>query len=156
MTEMTRTTKSGLIFVLRGIVMVVAAFSVHAQGVRAPAAAASADAPTKSSIEIGRELFSVHCSRCHGTDGAGTANGPNLLVRVRGMSEPGFVSAVLQRYRWSLPAIEGAGESGARDAMIRGVLTRQESGAGMPAWESQPAVSQGVKNLYDYLSSKTQ
>jgi mono/diheme cytochrome c family protein len=143
-------------FVLAGTMAVVTAFSVHAQVARAPAAGASANTPTKSSIEIGRELFSVHCSRCHGNDGAGTANGPNLLVRVRGMSEPGFVSAVLQRYSWSLPAIEGAGESGAREAMIRGVLTRQEGGAGMPAWESQPAVSQGVKNLYQYLSSKTQ
>jgi len=119
----------------------------------APAAAAPPGA-VATSAEAGRELFDAHCARCHGTLATGTANGPNLLPRVRGMSEPGFVSAVLQRYRFSLPATEGSGETGARDAMLRGLMSRQDTSGGMPRWEEQPAVSQGVKSLYLYLSEK--
>lgn len=70
------------------------------------------------------------------------------------MSEASFSSAVLQRYRWSVPASEG-GES-ARAAMLRGILQQRGSGQDikdMPAWEATPAVTQGVKDLYAYLSS---
>jgi mono/diheme cytochrome c family protein len=128
-----------------------AAPTALAQGVAPAARAASASAKPTASAEAGRELFAAHCVRCHGAGAAGTANGPNLLARVNGMSEAGFVSAVLQRYRWSLPATEAAGESAARTAMIRGTLLRQEGAAAMPAWEAQPAVSRGVKDLYEYL-----
>jgi hypothetical protein len=38
--------------------------------------------------------------------------------------------------------------------MIRGVLSRAPDGAAMPAWESEPRVSQGVKSIYAYLGSK--
>jgi mono/diheme cytochrome c family protein len=131
----------------------IAAIGVQAQSAGVPATGASSATSTKSSFATGRELFGVHCARCHGADAAGTADGPNLLLRVKGMSEAGFTSAVLQRYRWSLPAAEGAGESAAREAMMRGVLSRQQGGADMPAWESQPAVSSGVKTLYEYLST---
>jgi len=129
-----------------------AAPTVLAEG-GAPPAAATAPAGVKpaSSTEAGRQLFAAHCSRCHGADAAGTTGGPNLPLRVRGMSEASFVSAVLQRYRWSMPAAEAQGESAARDAMLRGTLLRQQDAAAMPAWESQPAVAQGVKNLYEYL-----
>lgn len=122
---------------------------VGAQGVAAAGAPAAA-----ASIESGRELFRANCVRCHGADATGTADGPNLLLRVKGMSDTAFSSAVLQRYRWSVPAGETGGESGARDAMMRGLLSRRQTGDTMPAWESEPAVAKGVKSLYDFLSSK--
>lgn len=123
------------------------------QAAKAPVAAVPSGA-VAASAEAGRELFDVHCARCHGTLATGTANGPNLLPRVRGMSEPGFVSAVLQRYRFSVPATESSAETGARDAMLRGLMSRQDSSGGMPRWEEQPVVSQGVRSLYLFLSDK--
>ena len=41
------------------------------------------------------------------------------------MSEDAFGAAVLRRYRFSVPADEAGGESAAREAMLRGVLTRR-------------------------------
>ena len=130
------------------------ALTAQSQGTSAAGSAAAASAPSAASIEAGRELFRANCVRCHGADATGTANGPNLLVRVKGMSDAAFASAVLQRYRWSVPAGEAGGESGARDAMMRGLLSRRQTGDTMPAWESEPAVAKGVKSLYDFLSDK--
>ena len=118
------------------------------------ALAVQAQDKAAASMETGRELFRANCVRCHGADATGTADGPNLLVRVKGMSEAGFAGAVLQRYRWSVPAGEASGESAARDAMLRGLLSRRQTGDTMPAWESEPAVAQGVKSLYAFLSAK--
>lgn len=115
---------------------------------------ATPPAPNTASIEAGGELFRANCVRCHGADATGTADGPNLLLRVKGMSDAAFASAVLQRYRWSVPAGEAGGESGAREAMMRGLLTRRQTGDTMPAWESEPVVTKGVKSLYDFLSDK--
>jgi mono/diheme cytochrome c family protein len=115
-------------------------------------AAASAPAAAMPSAAAGRELFAMHCVRCHGAEARGTANGPDLRPRLRGMSEDAFGNAVLRRYRWSVPAAEAAGESGARDALLRGLLEPRPDAAAMPAWESQPAVAQGIRSLYRYLS----
>ncbi len=123
----------------------------------APAAlaqtAASAPAGAMPSAALGRELFAAHCVRCHGAEARGTANGPDLRPRLLGMSEAAFGNAVLRRYRWSVPAAEAAGESGARDALLRGLLEPRQAAAAMPAWESQPAVAQGIRSLYLYLST---
>ncbi|MBA3623070.1 MAG: c-type cytochrome [Methylibium sp.] len=80
--------------------------------------------PGNPSIATGRELFGAHCARCHGADAKRTSQAPNLLLRVKGMSEAGFVEAVLRRYRWSLPAGEAGGESAWFEAMLHGVLAR--------------------------------
>jgi mono/diheme cytochrome c family protein len=120
-------------------------FGAPAQAQGAPAAAA----------EPGRDLYAAHCSRCHGSDATGTASGPNLRQRVKGMSEDAFGAAVLQRYRFSVPASEAGGESAAREAMMRGALTRREDSADMPAWQSQPAVAAGIRNLYAFLAAKS-
>jgi len=133
-----------------------AAFHAQAQASAASAGSPADGGAAQVSSEAGRELFGTHCTRCHGADAKGTANGPNLLPRVKGMSEAGFSSAVLQRYRWSVPAAATAGESGAREALLRGVLSRQGGASGgMPAWQSQPEVVQGVKALFSYLSALT-
>lgn len=136
------------------VLLSTAALAVQPQGTVAPAAGGAATAPTAASIEAGRELFRANCVRCHGADATGTANGPNLLPRVKGMSDAAFASAVLQRYRWSVSAAEAGGESAAREAMMRGLLSRRQAGDTMPAWESEPTVAKGVKSLYDFLSDK--
>ncbi len=106
-----------------------------------------------AAVDAGRELFAAHCSRCHGGDATGTANGPDLRRRVKGMSEDGFAAAVLQRYRFKLPAAEAGGENAAREALLRGVLVRNEGSAEMPAWRSNTAVAGGVKSLYAFLNA---
>lgn len=82
----------------------------------APAAFAQASGVGDPAWDRGRDLFGRHCARCHGSDAAGTADAPNLLARLQGMSESNFTSAVLQRYAWSVPASEGSSESALRDA----------------------------------------
>jgi mono/diheme cytochrome c family protein len=137
------------------VLPMIAATSVMAQAAATSASgAASAAVATPAAVESGRQLFDTHCARCHGVLATGTANGPNLLPRVNAMSESSFASAVLQRYRFSVPASEGAGESAARDAMLRGLLSRRQDNAGMPAWEDDAAVASGVKSLYAYLSAR--
>lgn len=108
---------------------------------------------TPLAVDAGRELFAAQCSRCHGSDATGTANGPDLRRRVKGMSEDGFVAAVLQRYRFTIPAAEAGSESSAREALLRGLLTRREGADDMPAWQSNPAVAAGVRNLYAFLNA---
>ena len=88
------------------LLLSIAALGVQCQSAGTPSAGAAAAAPTAASIEAGRELFRANCVRCHGADATGTADAPNLLPRVKGMSEAAFSSAVLQRYRWSVPAAE--------------------------------------------------
>lgn len=122
---------------------------------RAPQGVAAGDATTAAALQSrGRDLFGAHCARCHGADATGTANAPNLVSRVKGMSEANFSSAVLQRYSWRVPAGEGSGGETMRESMIRGVLTRRTDSTSMPAWESQADVNSGVKSLYAYLSGR--
>jgi mono/diheme cytochrome c family protein len=115
--------------------------------------AGPAPAPDPRVVEHGRQLFAAHCARCHGADARGGAEAPNLRQRVQGMSEGGFANAVLQRYRWKLPAAEAAGEGGAREALLRGLLSRSEPGSAMPAWQTQPGVAAGVSALYAHLNA---
>lgn len=113
--------------------------------------AATPAASAAPSAERGSALYAAHCARCHGADARGSALGPDLRERVRGMSRDGFVEAVLRRYRWTLPATSAGGEGEAREALLRGVLERQDGAGGMPAWQGQPEVAQGVQSLYEYL-----
>lgn len=142
---MTSRNRPGTRFVLTGMLAAIAAVGAQAQS---PGAASA-----KAAHDTGRELFGVHCARCHGDDAKGRGDAPDLLRRVQGMSEERFAAAVLKRYRWTLPAVEAASESAAREALVRGVLSPQSPG-GMPAQESQPAVATGVKTLYEYLSAR--
>lgn len=130
-----------------------AAFLLFAVPAVMAQSAASAPAGAMPSAAAGRELFTAHCVRCHGAEARGTANGPDLRPRLQGMSEDAFGNAVLRRYRWSLPAADAAGESGAREALLRGLLEPRQDAAAMPAWESQPVVAQGIRSLYRYLSA---
>jgi mono/diheme cytochrome c family protein len=132
----------------RGALASCAAWTASLAMAQAGAAPAEGAVP---SVEAGRTLFETHCARCHGGDARGSANGPDLRERVRGMSRDGFANAVLRRYRWTLPATSADGESEAREALMRGVLVPQDGSGAMPAWQGQPEVAQGVQSLYEYL-----
>ncbi|HOY33928.1 MAG TPA: hypothetical protein PLX45_05430 [Piscinibacter sp.] len=46
-----------------------------------------------------------------------------------------------------------AGEAAAREALLRGLLEPRQDATDMPAWQAQPAVAQGIRSLYLYLSA---
>lgn len=103
---------------------------------------------------LGWRYFQQHCARCHGTEATGSDSAPNLLVRVRGMSEERFVATVLNRYQWTLPAGEAAAAGAAREALIADVLQRRRGELDMPAWEGEPVVKAHIGDLYAYLEAR--
>ena len=117
--------------------------------------AALGDARAQSdSLYLGWRQFQTSCAGCHGADAAGTDKAPDLLPRVKAMSEGRFVATVLQRYKWILPAGEAAREGAARDAMIDDILTRRQGENLMPAWEGEPSVKAHILDLFAYLNAR--
>jgi len=108
-----------------------------------------------NSIYLGWRHFQANCARCHGADATGTDKAPDLLPRVRGMSEGRFVSTVLQRYQWVVPASEAGSEGATRQALLEDVLRRRKGDSLMPAWENEPAVKAHVLDLYAYLTGRS-
>ena len=103
---------------------------------------------------LGWRQFQTSCAGCHGADATGSDNAPNLLVRVKGMSEGRFVTTVLQRYQWVLPASEAAREGAAREALVEDILRRRQGESLMPAWESEPSVKVHILDLFAYLNAR--
>lgn len=108
------------------------------------------------SIYTGWRVFQDKCAACHGTDATGTSNAPNLLRRVGEMGSRRFVSLVLNRYDWSLPAGQAGGESAAREAFIDAIVQRKEGALVMPAWQGEPRVNAHIVDLYAYLSARAE
>lgn len=97
------------------------------------------------SVYLGWRVFQDRCAACHGADGTGTARGPDLLPRVRGMSSQRFVSLVLTRYDWSMPAAPAA---------VDDVVQRKQGELSMPAWQGEPRVNAHIADLYAYVSAR--
>lgn len=106
-------------------------------------------------IYQGWRIFQANCARCHGPDATGTGQAPDLLTRVKPMSQTRFIGTVLQRYKWVLPAGEASSESGAPEVLIQGIMERQRGELLMPAWEGEPTVKAHVADLYDYLQARS-
>jgi mono/diheme cytochrome c family protein len=103
---------------------------------------------------LGWRHFQANCARCHGADASGTDKAPNVLTRVKAMSEARFAATVLQRYQWVLPAGEAAREGAAREALLEDVLRRRRGESLMPAWENEPSVKAHILDLYAYLNGR--
>jgi len=108
------------------------------------------------SVYTGWRVFQDRCAGCHGPAATGAAGGPDLLPRVREMGPRQFVSLVLMRYDWNLPAAKASSDSAAREALIEGVVQRKEGMLTMPAWQGEPRVTAHVVDLYAYLSARAQ
>jgi cytochrome c5 len=106
------------------------------------------------SVYIGWRVFQDRCASCHGYAANGTANAPDLLPRVRDMGSRQFVSLVLQRYDWNLPAAQASSESATRNALIEVIMERKEAPLMMPEWQGEPRVSAHIVDLYAYLSAR--
>lgn len=83
----------------------------------------------------GWRLYQQQCARCHGRDGTGSADGPNVLARVSGMGRERFDDAVLTRYKGTLPPLRGRALQ-------------------MPAWQGEPEVMARLDDLYGYLAAR--
>jgi len=60
-------------------IVAAAVWSSVGGGAPSPAAAANGASPgTVTKVEAGAELFNQTCAACHGADGAGTSNGPDI------------------------------------------------------------------------------
>ena len=107
----------------------------------------------------GWRAFHSTCYACHGVGGTGTANAPNLVERIGGMTPRAFAAKVLASYRIVAPADGPPADNGAAtpDTMLEQIM-RRERGAGgrviMPAWEGDARVDPHVLDLYAYLSAR--
>ena len=108
------------------------------------------------SVYVGWRVFQERCAACHGPAAAGGAGGPDLLPRVRTMGSRQFVSAVLNRYDWGLPAAKAGSDSAAREALIDDVVQGRQGPLTMPAWQGEPLVTAQIADLYAYVSARAQ
>jgi hypothetical protein len=72
------------------------------------------------------------------------------------MSSRRFVSLVLTRYDWNIPAAQGGSESAAREALIDEIVRRDQGAITMPAWQGEPRVTAHIADLYAYVSARAQ
>ncbi|MBS1136854.1 MAG: quinodehydrogenase-associated putative transporter substrate-binding family protein [Proteobacteria bacterium] len=113
-----------------------------------------ADGKVDQSTYVGWRLFQTNCAQCHGSSAAGTDRAPDLLPRVKEMSQARFVGTVLQRYKELTPAGEAFAESGSREALMAEILQRKTGGIPMPAWDGDPNVKPHILDLYSYLRAR--
>jgi hypothetical protein len=107
----------------------------------------------------GWRLFHTACYGCHGVGALGTDLAPNLVERVKLLSQRDFATKVLTSYRLVLPSNDAAApeRNAALERLIEQAL-RKERRTGdliaMPAWEGDPSVRPHVLDLYAYLSAR--
>ena len=118
---------------------------------RLPAEALARQNQAPGTVYTGWRVFQDKCARCHGADASGTAQAPDLSLRVRDMGARRFIALVLSRYDWALPA--GADAAG-REAQLDAVLQGRQGTLTMPAWQGEPVVTAHIADLYAYLAAR--
>jgi cytochrome c553 len=108
---------------------------------------------------LGWRLFHTTCHGCHGVDGVGTDMAPNLVERVKGLSQKAFATKVLTSYRLVQPPGESKTDDreAALDRLIEQMLRKErrvDNLIKMPAWEDNPLVRPHVLDLYAYLTAR--
>ena len=111
---------------------------------------------TPGSVYTGWRVYQDKCAGCHGPDATGIGNAPDLLPWVRVIGSRQFVSTVLKRYDWNLPAAKASNEGVTRDAFIDMIVQRKEAPLTMPAWQGEPRVTAHIADLYAYLSGRAE
>jgi hypothetical protein len=106
------------------------------------------------SVYTGWRVFQERCSACHGPDATGTSRGPDLLPVVGAMGARQFLSVVLKRYDWSLPAVQNGMDTAALDALIDDILRRKEGALTMPGWQGEPRIEAHIVDLHAYLAAR--
>ncbi len=107
-------------------------------------------------LYTGWRLYQERCARCHSGDAAGSADAPDLLVRLRALGPRAFASLVLTRYDWALPGMPPSSDRAAREAWLDRVMDGRAGALTMPAWQNEPEVQAHVKDLYTYLAARSE
>ena len=123
---------------------------------RQPAQELAQAARPPGSVYSGWRVFQERCAGCHGAAATGTANAPDLLQRVQTMGQRQFVSRVLYRYDWGIPAARAGSETAAREALVEEIMQRRQGALEMPAWQGEPRVNAHIADLYAYLSARAE
>lgn len=123
---------------------------------RQPAQELAQAAKPPGSVYTGWRVFQERCAGCHGEAATGTDKAPDLLARVQTLGPRTFVSRVLYRYDWGIPASQAGSESAAREALVEEILQRREGALQMPAWQGEPRVQAHIADLYAWLSARAQ
>ena len=123
---------------------------------RQPAQELAQAARPPGSVYAGWRVFQDRCAACHGEAGTGTDKAPNLLERVQILGPRSFMSRVLYRYDWGIPAAQAGSESAAREALVEEILQRRQGALQMPAWQGEPRVQAHIADLYAWLSARAQ
>lgn len=118
---------------------------------RLPAEALARQNKAPGTVYTGWRVFQDKCARCHGADASGSAQAPDLSLRVRDMGARRFMALVLSRYDWALPA--GTDATG-REAQLEAVLQGRQGALTMPAWQGEPVVTAHIADLYAYLAAR--
>ena len=121
---------------------------------RQPAQELAQAARPPGSVYTGWRVFQERCAGCHGEAATGTDKAPNLLERVQTLGPRSFVSRVLYRYDWGIPAAQAGSESAAREALVEEILQRRQGAIQMPAWQGEPRVQAHIADLYAWLSAR--
>lgn len=130
--------------------LLLAACGVTVQN-RLPVEALARQNQAPGTVYTGWRVFQDKCARCHGAEATGTAQAPDLTLRVRDMGAGRFMALVLSRYDWALPA--GA-EGGNREAQLDAVMQGRQGAISMPAWQGEPVVTAHIADLYAYLAAR--
>lgn len=109
--------------------------------------------PPSDAVYTGWRLFQHRCAACHGAGATGTARGPNLLHGFRQLDQRKFITDILYRYDWGIPAARS--NQDAIDGLIEDVQNRGPQGRlTVPFWQGEPQVSANIVDLYDYLLAR--
>lgn len=119
-----------------------------------PAQTLAREAQPPGSVYTGWRVFQDRCAQCHGAEATGSANAPNLLLRVNAMGPRRFVGLVLQRYDWAQATGPARRDTAATEALIETVMQRREQPLAMPAWQGEPRVNAHIADLYAWLSAR--
>jgi len=151
---MTRMTKASAVAVMIAGALVGAGCTVQIEN-RQPAQELAQERAPQGSLYLGWRVFQDKCAVCHGQAATGSANAPDLLLRVRDMGERRFVGLVLQRYDLSHPTV-APGPGVVTPAQVEVTMQRQDAPLVMPAWQGEPRVQAHIADLYAYLSARAE
>ena len=145
----------GCLALATGGLLLLAACAVEVQNVK-PAQDVARRARPNGDLQAGWRVFQQKCAGCHGATATGTANGPDLLPRLREMGAHQFVGLVLRRYDWILAAAESSPGTAMQDSLVEKIVQGKEGTVTMPAWQGDPAVTAHIIDLYAYLSARAE
>lgn len=141
---------------LLGAACLVAGCAVEVQNVKPAQELQAARARPPGSLYTGWRVYVDRCAGCHGVEGGGSGNAPDLLARVRSLGPARFVNLVLRRYEWNLPSPPPVADGPAREAAVDAIVQRRAGQLTMPAWQGEPRVTAHIADLYAYLSARAE